>query len=678
MAGSNGSPAQRGGQPPHWPTESDEQARALEIERWHLHQQQLAQQRGHPPAPAGGYAGHAGGVPQQPAYDPPATGYTQLHDADPHGHGGRYGHGQQPGPADYAHAAGHPPSPGQFAPQFERFAPPQHPHAHTPQRDAYGRYEPHGLDASQQPHGLPAQAHAAHGHLPELRGPFDVHRGPPQHDPRQPYAPPQHHQPYPGQPPGYAGPHDHEPRQAEARGDVQSWDLSHYQPGQIPQGYAAPGAPPDLRAPQGWPPQAPAHDPHWQQPHPGQEQWPPHDGGHPQGVQAYDGGHPGQYAPQQPGGAYDPRGGPHDPGLDPDELDPPEPPRRGPSTVLVVGMLVGAIVVGGGLAFAYKQFGVGGQDKAKVAQIKAPTTPEKFRPKDQGGKTIEHSEKKFLNRLAADAPVDSAQRQSDVDGAAKKVSTIPIVVNRDGSLSPQAQQLPPPQQQQQQQQPASAGNSGVPGLVIDGFGPPPGPVAGPPQLRGDTSQGQAAAQAASRLLPPPPPPPAARAPTQPPRVADLPLPKVMSAPVAPPQAAPATAAVERAAPPKKRPAAVRDDLLAQQGAGGAATDVAPNGLGSAVAAPPRKPVAATSSSGFVAVLASKKSRQDALNSFADLHSQYPDILSGMTPDVKEANLGDKGMWYRLIVGPPGSREAARTLCVKLKDKGMKDCWPVAY
>jgi hypothetical protein len=78
------------------------------------------------------------------------------------------------------------------------------------------------------------------------------------------------------------------------------------------------------------------------------------------------------------------------------------------------------------------------------------------------------------------------------------------------------------------------------------------------------------------------------------------------------------------------------------------------------------------------VLASKKSRQDALNSFADLHSQYPDVLAGVTPDVKEANLGDKGVWYRLIAGPPGSREAARTLCVKLKEKGMKDCWPVAY
>jgi hypothetical protein len=85
-----------------------------------------------------------------------------------------------------------------------------------------------------------------------------------------------------------------------------------------------------------------------------------------------------------------------------------------------------------------------------------------------------------------------------------------------------------------------------------------------------------------------------------------------------------------------------------------------------------------SRSGYVAVLASKRSRQEALNAFADLHSQYPDILGGVTPDVREANLGDKGVWYRLIGGPPGSREAARGICVKLKARGMKDCWPVAY
>jgi cell division protein FtsN len=267
-----------------------------------------------------------------------------------------------------------------------------------------------------------------------------------------------------------------------------------------------------------------------------------------------------------------------------------------------------------------------------------------------------------LNRLAADAPADG-QRQSDIDGAAKKVSTIPIVVNRDGSLTPQTPQA------------ASSGEtSGVPGLVLDGFGPPPVPASAP-QLRSDGGPVAVPAAPATRLPPPPPAPAApkaAQAAPAAPKVADLPLPKVIQPPAA-------TAAVEkRAAPPKKQKAAARDDLVAQQSAGAAASEDGPSGLGSAAATSARRPIAAASSSGYVAVLASKKTRQEALNSFADLHSQYPDVLAGLTPDVREANLGEKGMWYRLIVGPPGSREAARSVCVKLKEKGMNDCWPVAY
>ena len=633
MAGSNGSPAQRGGPPPQWPTESDEQARALEIERWH---QQQAQQRAHQQAHAHQTGGH-GAAYGQPPFEPAhgGQGYTQLHNADtPFGGGRGLGHGA------YADPASGPPVANPFAPQFERYAPP----APGPQRDLHGRYDPHGLPGH--------QAHPSHYDPqpppePELRGGFDPHRQPPAYDPR-----------------GFGGhQHGHQHAQPQQAGghdarhhDPQSWDLSHYQPGQIPQGYGGQNgyAEPthDPRAQASWQPQhGGGADQHWQQPAQAPGQWAHPDDPH--GQQGYAQHAPGAYAQHQVDPSFDPRGGPHDQGLDVDDLEAAEEPRRGPSTLLVVGMLVGAIVVGGGMAFAYKQFAGGGGDKAKIAELKRPSSPEKVKPKDPGGKTMEHSDKKFLNRLAADAPADT-QRQSDVDGAAKKVSTIPIVVNRDGSLTPQAPQ-------------PAAGESGVPGLVLDGFGPPPVPASAP-QLRTDAGPVPVGAQA-SRI--PPPPPPAARPAPAPPKVAELPLPKVISQ-------QPAAPAVDKApAPPRKQKAAARDDLIAQQAGSTGATEDAPSGLGSA-AAPPRKPVAAASSSGYVAVLASKKSRQEALNYFADLHSQYQDVLGGMTPDVREANLGDKGMWYRLIVGPPGSREAARNVCVKLKDKGFKDCWPVAY
>ena len=93
----------------------------------------------------------------------------------------------------------------------------------------------------------------------------------------------------------------------------------------------------------------------------------------------------------------------------------------------------------------------------------------------------------------------------------------------------------------------------------------------------------------------------------------------------------------------------------------------------------RAPVAATSAaSGYVAVLSSKTSRMDALKAFADLQQKYGDVLASKTPDVQEANLGEKGVRYRAVVGPPGSRDAASGVCKQLKTAGYTDCWVTAY
>jgi len=92
------------------------------------------------------------------------------------------------------------------------------------------------------------------------------------------------------------------------------------------------------------------------------------------------------------------------------------------------------------------------------------------------------------------------------------------------------------------------------------------------------------------------------------------------------------------------------------------------------------PVAPSTSgtSGYVAVLSSKKSRMDALKAFADIQQKYGDVLGSKTPDVQEADLGDKGLWYRAVVGPPGSREAASAVCSQLKTAGHTACWVTAY
>jgi hypothetical protein len=96
----------------------------------------------------------------------------------------------------------------------------------------------------------------------------------------------------------------------------------------------------------------------------------------------------------------------------------------------------------------------------------------------------------------------------------------------------------------------------------------------------------------------------------------------------------------------------------------------------AASAPPQT----TGTSGYVAVLSSQKSRMDALKAFADMQQKYGDVLLSRTPDVQEADLSARGLgtMYRLVVGPPGSRDAASGVCSQLKTAGYQGCWVMAY
>jgi cell division septation protein DedD len=149
---------------------------------------------------------------------------------------------------------------------------------------------------------------------------------------------------------------------------------------------------------------------------------------------------------------------------------------------------------------------------------------------------------------------------------------------------------------------------------------------------------------------PQPSPTAAAAPSRQP--SDVPPLPVRSAAVAP--AAPA--ASREAAPLPK------------------ATQPAPRQTAATPAAPKSQPV------GYVAVLASQKSRIDALKTFADLQQKYFHVLRNKIPDVQEADLSARGLgtMYRVVVGPPGSREAAADLCGQLKSAGFEGCWITTY
>jgi hypothetical protein len=75
----------------------------------------------------------------------------------------------------------------------------------------------------------------------------------------------------------------------------------------------------------------------------------------------------------------------------------------------------------------------------------------------------------------------------------------------------------------------------------------------------------------------------------------------------------------------------------------------------------------------VAVVASRNTRVDALMAYADAEQKLPEVFKDKTPDVQMADLGEKGVRYRAVIGPPGSREAAKSLCNLLKP-AVPDCW----
>lgn len=320
-----------------------------------------------------------------------------------------------------------------------------------------------------------------------------------------------------------------------------------------------------------------------------------------------------------------------------------EQPRRGRRGMMIAAALVGAIGLGGALAYTYKTFIASSSGPAP--RITASNSgPNKIKPVVPDGKSFPNTDKKLLNRLGeAESsnpsgrvvigvpPPQSQQdssddRASDDPNAPRKVRIIPITPN-------------------------AAPQGAVP--VTTGSAPPkPAMVAVP----GVTLENLAAPQT---------PPSAARAalpPQAPPRTAPQ-APAVKMASAAPLPAAEPAAPIRKAAP--MAPAA--KEVVAKS----------PVPKTKTAAAQPA-PVATSATGGYVAVLSSKKSRMDALKAFADMQQKYGDVLASKTPDVQEANLGDKGIWYRAVVGPPGSRDAAASLCSKLKTAGYSGCWVAPY
>ncbi|MFG1358354.1 SPOR domain-containing protein [Xanthobacter pseudotagetidis] len=82
------------------------------------------------------------------------------------------------------------------------------------------------------------------------------------------------------------------------------------------------------------------------------------------------------------------------------------------------------------------------------------------------------------------------------------------------------------------------------------------------------------------------------------------------------------------------------------------------------------PVAGSGS--YVVQVASQRSEADAQGSWKALQAKYPSLLGNYTAQVRKADLGERGVFYRAQVGPFASRDQANELCQALRGQGG-DC-----
>jgi hypothetical protein len=71
----------------------------------------------------------------------------------------------------------------------------------------------------------------------------------------------------------------------------------------------------------------------------------------------------------------------------------------------------------------------------------------------------------------------------------------------------------------------------------------------------------------------------------------------------------------------------------------------------------------------VVQVASQKTEEDAQASFRALQAKYPTVLGGRQPLIRRIDLGERGVFYRVQVGPFASADQANDLCGNLKSAG---------
>ena len=316
------------------------------------------------------------------------------------------------------------------------------------------------------------------------------------------------------------------------------------------------------------------------------------------------------------------------------------PPRRG-GFVVVIAVLALAVLGTAG-AFGYRAMFGGSVLSSLPPIIKANNGPNKITP-TYGDATPSSPDQGTPGSPPREQLGPPAEQPLDVQPAVKiaprVISTIPISGGTPG-VAPAGQMTAAPGTQ----------------VAAAPFAPAP---AGP-------------APAVPAPVVAPAPPPAVAAPATTPAVAPEPK-RVHTVAIHADQQG-GRAAAAPSAPPvaTRRPSASRpnEPLSIVPGAGGEAP-AAPletharaerSAMASPAAAPP-------TSGGYAVQVTSQRSEAEAHSAFRALKAKFPSQLGSREPIIHRADLGAKGTYYRALVGPFASAEAAAEMCSSLKAAG---------
>ena len=387
------------------------------------------------------------------------------------------------------------------------------------------------------------------------------------------------------------------------------------------------------------------------------------------------------------------------------------PPRRFGIVSAAVALVAGLVVVGGGMTVYNSVLGPSAEETASSAGeipiVKAGDGPDKVAPKEPGGSKFANRDSELLKKI---------DKSNSDGGYVRSVSTIRVA--RDGRLiepekpaanyattqvpglnvveslsrapgvsygpaQPNAQK-PSDQQKQGQLPPVVPKQDLAPEQSVQPRIANAGAVTAPPSDGGAVTENETqlnlATRRTSRSAPVPVRNPVrvARAEPSPrvsPRVPEA-LPST-SGPIivnVPPQqnesagAAPGEANVARLNGPRPGETSAWSSITPES-----ASSASTAALGARNAAP-------AGTLGFVAVLATKGSRIEALETFANLQQRHATILQNRVPDVRETDLKERGLgtMYRVLVGPPASRQVAESICRGLRATGYNGCWVTTY